>query len=188
MKRNLFLLTAAIAFSTSAIFAQTVVKENINGEQTIEQKKLESDKSVDARYSGVEANFNFVDSGFTYGMTMIFNKFFINSDYLSFYDDPQGVTTNTWNIGAGYNYRHFFSKGLYIDGRAGVQYSNTKIEYSGSYKSLDDYNNGTFDLFVMPKIGLRITSGFAITAGYKITFVDCNNAGGNLNLGLSFLL
>ncbi len=190
MKKKLFLLTAVTLFSTSAIFSQSVVKENINEVQTVELQKFQSDDSIDARYSGTEANFSFVDAGFTYGMTLVFDKFFINSDFNSFFDDPVGMNTNAWNIGAGYNYRHYFGRSVYIDGRLGAQYSQVKIDFwdYGNYKDFDDYSDGSFDLFVMPKLGLRLAKGFAVTAGYKITFIGLEEIGGSFNVGLTLLM
>lgn len=81
------------------------------------------------------------------------------------------ITKNKgWRAGIGYNYRHWLTNRLYVEGVAGVQYSRATVEV---YKEKE--SEGNLGLWVSPKVGVLLFNiggktepiWFGLQAGYR---------------------
>ena len=64
----------------------------------------------------------------------------------------KSITKNKgWRAGIGYNYRHWLTNRLYVEGIAGVQYSHATIEVYGEKES-----DGNLGLWASPKVGVLL--------------------------------
>ncbi len=191
MKKYLLSALAVLVMGLSAN-AQTVIS-NDYGSTTTEKSAGNQTSHVDEieyRYSGMDYSYvgmedawgikmNFLIKGFLAGYKFIFGK---TDNYLT--------TNDVWTIDLGYNYRHWLSKSFYIEGRAGLQYIHTNLEYktttrAGYYtkysnmyqkksSSSEKISEGNVGLFLAPRIGLALGNSFAISAGYEWNFLEFN--------------
>lgn len=195
MKTNVLILALLlIGFAATPAKAQTVVSENIHG-TTQETTTQKVNSEVEQKNSSVEFDYLAVEDGFGIGMNLVINRFFValamsygTKDSDSFRDQ------SSWHIGLGYNYRHYFAKSFFIEGRAGVGYYHGSYEYKVSASNLTRANsvpsqhgknntssttwkkesNGEFGMFISPRIGIRLFelwgNDLNLVAGYRWDF------------------
>lgn len=191
MKKYLLSTLAVLVMGLSAN-AQTVISNDYRStttEKSVSNQAIQIDEK-EYRYSGTDFSYvgvenawgmkmNFIIRGFLAGYKFIFGK---TNDYIT--------TNDVWTIDLGYNYRHWLSKSFYIEGRAGLQYIHTNLEYetatrAGFYtkysnmyqkksSSSEKISEGNIGLFLAPRIGLALGESFAISAGYEWNFLEFN--------------
>lgn len=181
------LVTLALTLANININAQV-----IEGHQTPNNSSNTKNK-IEHNRSGMEFEYQGIDKGFGLGFNLVIKNIYLSAATISF-DDIENVKRNSsgWNVGAGYNYRYYLAKMLYIEGRAGIGYEHVSTEYPAGEKvtehhspSIGDWestttewkkdSNGEFFLSVSPRIGLKLFriwgSDFNIAAGYRWDFI-----------------
>lgn len=188
------LIGFALTFASMSVKAQVVVQDNINeGNQTSKVSPNDKD-DIEQKNSSVEFDYLAVEKGYGLGVNFVFNHILLtyattsgneNNEYLK--------NVSGWYIGLGYNYRYYFSKSFFIEGRAGVAYYHGSYEYKTTTSSNKTRNaplqygkdktsstkwekesNGEVGMFISPRIGLKLFkiwgNDLNIVAGYRWDF------------------
>lgn len=160
------IMMVVIAFTTLSMNAQKVMVDNVNASTTKSENLTETIESDDVHsLIGYGLEYQAVEDGFGIGIDFSIMHFIIsfsmyNLDTNDLIDKNEG-----WKLGIGYHHRYWFNKYIYLEGSAGVQYWEHKMEMGG-----DENSNGEFGLFLTPKLGLKLFKYCGITAGYRWDF------------------
>lgn len=206
MAYSLMLIVACLTATQTK--AQSVVSENIHEEET---QKNENESKVKRLNSGIEFEYLAIEKGFGLGVNLVFKNILVS--FVSTSGDSNNNVKNIsgWNLGAGYNYRHYFTNFLYIEGRAGVGYYHGSYEYrvessktrytpsqhgknNTTSTKWEKESNGEFGVFISPRIGIKLFklwgSDLSAVAGYRWDFqkfkFNKENTADNFTIGLSF--
>lgn len=161
MKKLFFLVMALFAFTTSN--AQKIVTDDVDGVDTVKVSTNHgTDEEVNYLNSGAGFDYLFIENGYGLGYNMVFKHLLIDLEYRS--ADNDYFDSSSWSVGLGGQYRYWFCKWLYIEGRLGVQYLHTSVKV----KSTDDKaSDGSLGLFITPRLGVKLFKNYTLVAGYR---------------------
>lgn len=165
-----------IVFSAFALLfavtmnAQKVLTDDVDNTATTQMSTAHgNNEEVNYLNSGGGVDYLVIEDGFGLGLNMAFKHLLIDLTYASQGDNNYDLSAYT--IGIGGQYRYWFNKSLYIEGRAGVQFRHASVE-------LKDYDekasSDKFGLFITPRIGLKLFkiggNDLSLVAGYRWDF------------------
>lgn len=81
------------------------------------------------------------------------------------------MDSNSWDIKAGYSYRYWFGKHIYVQIPLSIGYLHSTVETRIGKKKEKESGSAAV-LSVNPAVGLRIWDGWTIEAGYDWDFTD----------------
>ena len=168
--KKLFLSAFLATALLSGANAQTVISNDYGSPITGAAGQQVGESSEEQPLGGFDLSYQALDGGFGMGLTWVFNSLVLNFSWLAGDTDKYIEKNEGWRAGVGFNYRHWLSDFLYIEGQAGLEYSHVTVKIKGG----DSESDGNLGLFVTPRVGIPLlTIGDAkwgIVAGYRWDF------------------
>lgn len=171
MKKTILMLAAVCIALSGAAQNQSTTNTNSNaaGGENVEVKET-TDKNWGGN-SGASFLYDAVEHGFGLSFRLMLNGFF--AQYDQFYQDIKEykMDSSSWDIKAGYSYRYWFGKHIYVQIPLSIGYLHSTVEIRNGKKKDKTSDSGCV-LSVNPAVGLRIWDGWTIEAGYDWDFTD----------------
>lgn len=168
MKKIVFFAFAL--FFAVTVNAQKVVTDDVDNTATTTTSTAHgNDEEVNYMNSGGGLDYMAVDDGFGLGINYVFGHVLVDLSYVSQGNDY--YDSSCYTIGVGGQYRYWFNKTLFIEGRAGIHYRYGTFEFKLEDEKTSD---GKFGMFITPRIGLRLFkvggNDLSLVAGYRWDF------------------
>ena len=168
MKKILFFACALFVAATAD--AQKVITDDVNRTTTTQTSTAHGhDEEVNHMNSGTGVDYMAIEEGFGIGLNFAFDYLLIDLSFGS--ADNDYIDVSTWSAGLGGQYRYWFNKWLYIEGRAGVQYLHATAKIKGGD---EEEKNVEFGLFLTPRLGVKLFNiggdYLSLVGGYRWDF------------------
>ena len=125
MKKLCFLISALFVFTGGN--AQKIVTDDVSGVKPVESSTNHGpDEKVNYLNSGTGLDYLFIEDGYGLAFNMAFKYVLVDLAYRSAGNDYFDSTA--WSIGLGGQYRYWFSKWFYIEGRVGLQLLSQRLQ------------------------------------------------------------
>lgn len=165
-----FVLFAFALFVAVTVNAQKVLTDDVDNTATTPASAAHgNNEEVNHLNSGGGIDYMGVDDGYGIGINYALNYFLLDFNYVSQENDY--LESSCYTIGLGGQYRYWFNKILFIEGRAGLYYRYGTVELKLEEEKESDGNLG---MFITPRVGLRLfkvaNSDLALVAGYRWDF------------------
>ncbi len=165
-----FLFFACALFITATVDAQKVISDDVNRTATTQISTAHGhDDEVNYLNSGAGIDYQSIENGYGIGLNFAFKYLLVDLSFGS--ADNDYIDVSSWSAGIGGQYRYWFNKWLYIEGRAGVQYlhATAKVKEGDEKES-----NGDFGLFLTPLLGVKLfklgSDYLSLVGGYRWDF------------------
>lgn len=165
-----FLFFACALFITATVDAQKVITDDVNRTATTQISTAHGhDDEVNYLNSGAGIDYQSIENGYGIGLNFAFKYLLVDLSFGS--ADNDYIDVSSWSAGIGGQYRYWFNKWLYIEGRAGVQYlhATAKVKEGDEKES-----NGDFGLFLTPRLGVKLfklgSDYLSLVGGYRWDF------------------
>lgn len=165
-----FLFFACALFITATVDAQKVISDDVNRTATTQISTAHGhDDEVNYLNSGAGIDYQSIENGYGIGLNFAFKYLLVDLSFGS--ADNDYIDVSSWSAGIGGQYRYWFNKWLYIEGRAGVQYlhATAKVKEGDEKES-----NGDFGLFLTPRLGVKLfklgSDYLSLVGGYRWDF------------------
>lgn len=165
-----FLFFACALFIAATVDAQKVITDDVNRTATTQISTAHGhDDEVNYLNSGAGIDYQSIENGYGIGLNFAFKYLLVDLSFGS--ADNDYIDVSSWSAGIGGQYRYWFNKWLYIEGRAGVQYlhATAKVKEGDEKES-----NGDFGLFLTPRLGVKLfklgSDYLSLVGGYRWDF------------------
>ncbi len=165
-----FLFFACALFIAATVDAQKVITDDVNRTATTQISTAHGhDDEVNYLNSGAGIDYQSIENGYGIGLNFAFKYLLVDLSFGS--ADNDYIDVSSWSAGIGGQYRYWFNKWLYIEGRAGVQYlhATAKVKEGDEKES-----NGDFGLFLTPRLGVKLfklgSDYLSLVGGYRWNF------------------
>ena len=137
---------------------------------TLNCVKAQNSNQEEPLLGGLSIEYQAIENAFAAGFNIVYNHFGLLLSMVEGETNSYVTKNSGWRVGAGYNYRYWLNKSVYVEGTAGVEYSHSKVEY----KEGEGEKGGNFGLFATPKVGIKLfkwdDTDWGIQAGYRWDF------------------
>lgn len=186
--KKLILMIAAAGLSAGVAQAQKRIKDTIA--PTTEQVETPKKQAAENEYKvkgGTSFNYGFVEKGYLFHINFMVKGYFLEYGMGSQDFKDAGFETDNWMVTAGYNYRYWLGRSVYLQGAAGIGYAHTKVTVKGSR---DEDSSGGAIFTLRPALGLRVWKSMSLEAGYRWNFsefkFDKEHTSDYFNIGINF--
>lgn len=190
MKKIVFFAFAL--FFAITVNAQKVLTDDVDSTATVTTSTAHGhDEEVNYLNGGGGLDYMAVEDGFGLGLNFVLGHVLVDFSAVSQGNDYYDA--DIYTIGVGGQYRYWFNKTLFIEGRAGIHYRHGTVKW----KVEDEKESkGKFGMFITPRIGLKLfkVGGdyLALVAGYRWDFNEFKfnkeNTADYFTVGLSWVM